>query len=123
MSDRTPEEQTIHVASAIAQDLVKTNEAKAAELVAFAATSASELKKLLDVHKIESQASLVSALREVMTAGDEGNKLVLINRIPFICKDILDIKAILKYILLGIGALFLTLVGSLLLAHVGVTKP
>ncbi len=73
------------------------------------------------------QASVVHAIREVLTEGDEGTKRLLIQKIPLLCSDMMvmkgDIATIKKvggYILLGIGALFLTLVGSLLLSHVGV---
>jgi len=61
-------------------------------------------------------------MQEVLSTGDEGTKRLLIQKIPLLCTDILTMKSDLKlikkvggWILLGIGSLFLTLVGSLLL--------
>ncbi len=71
--------------------------------------------------------TVFKAFREVLTEGDEGTKALLIKKIPLLCTDVMliksDIATIKKIggvILLGIGMLFLTLVGSLLLSHVGV---
>ena len=40
----------------------------------------------------EEHNRLVKALRDVLTEGKEGDKFVLLQRVPVICKDIQDIR-------------------------------
>jgi|GEM_PF-5456295 len=82
----------------------------------------SQLTELLKTHQQETLKVFTQAMQEVLSTGDEGTKRLLIQKIPLLCTDILTMKSDLKlikkvggWILLGIGSLFLTLVGSLLL--------
>lgn len=119
--EKTSEEQIIHDARNTAASLQLENEVKAANLVAVAKVTADQVKKVLDAHKDETLNMLTIALRDVVSEGNDTDKLILIQRIPFICNDIRMIKSFGMYILLGIGSLFILLVGNLLLAHSGIT--
>ena len=124
---------------------METNaEEKSAEVVQTAAihadaveqSRAATLESILESHREESQQMLTQALKEVVEGGNENTKILLLQKIPLLCTDIMVIKtdqATIKvdqasikssielinrvggYILLGIGSLFLTLVGALLL--------
>lgn len=73
----------------------------------------------------ETKQVFIHAMREVLSTGEEGTKVLLLQKIPLLCTDMLVmkgdiqvIKQVGKYILLGIGSLFLTLLGALLLRAV-----
>lgn len=96
--------------------LAESLSAEAAQAAAVHA-EATEKARTAQMHSV-----VISALKEILTQGDEGTKRLLIQKIPLLCTDIMrmkdDITLIKKiggWILLGIGTLFLTLVGSLLL--------
>lgn len=53
---------------------------------------------------------LVSALRQVLTEGDNDQQPILVKRIPFICRDIRDIKRILYAIIGGLGTILVAVI-------------
>lgn len=84
----------------------------------------SQLAAAVKVNREETLEIFTHAMRAVLTQGDEGTKSLLIQKIPLLCTDMLVIKADIKliktfggYILLGIGGLFITIVGALLTSH------
>lgn len=89
-------------------------EAKVAE-AAHAAAIASEAQA--NAHGAQLEETLVSALRKVLVDGDSEERPMLIKRIPFICKDIADIKNTLWWtsrIASVVGAIMLALVCALI---------
>lgn len=108
-----------NIAEASSADAVQ---AAAAHAEAVEHARKAQLESAIFSNREETKQIFAQAMREVLTTGDEGTKTLLLQKIPLLCTDILTMKAdmallkeLAKYILLGIGTLFLTLVGSLLL--------
>lgn len=81
-----------------------------------------QVEQAMTMTREETKNIFIHAMREILTTGDEGTKVLLLQKIPLLCADMLvmksDISTIKKiggYILMGIGTLFITLVGALLL--------
>lgn len=105
----------------------KVVEAATIHAAAIEEARQTQVEQAIHLGREETKNIFAQAMREVLTTGDEGTKALLIQKIPLLCTDIIVMKSDIKtiksvgmYILLGIGALFLTLVGSLLLSHVGI---
>lgn len=108
-----------NIADTSSEDAVK---AAAAHAQAVEDARRAQLESAIFSSREETKQIFAQAMREVLSTGDEGTKTLLLQKIPLLCTDILTMKAdmsllkeLAKYILLGIGTLFLTLVGSLLL--------
>ena len=106
-------------------ELKAAADSKTAEAIQSAAVATEAMQM---ARKADLDNSIAQGL-EAYFEGRKSNRFIDVNRIPFICDDIkgihetqntmvADINLIKKiggYILLGIGTLFLTLVGALLL--------
>lgn len=97
-------------------------ETATAHAVAVEESRKAQVEEAMSVAREETKNIFVRAMREVLTTGDEGTKTLLLQKIPLLCTDMLTmkrdistIKQIGLYLLLGVGSLFLTLVGALLL--------
>ena len=73
--------------------------------------------------------NMAVAFRKVLSEGapgGEAERVILIKRIPIVCNDIMvmkadigTIKTIGMYLLLGVGSLFLTVIGAILIKAMG----
>jgi hypothetical protein len=85
----------------------------AAEMAALTEEArAEQLKSALHFQDERIAQVILSTMRKVLTEGDEGTKMLLIQKIPLLCRDLLLMKADLtwiKYLLLavlgGVGTL------------------
>lgn len=120
--DQQPEME----AGQLSEDAVK---AATAHAEAVEVARQKQVEVAFVTNREETKNIFAQAMREVLSTGDEGTKTLLLQKIPLLCTDILtmkadstaikkdvaEIKQIGMYLLLGVGTLFLTLVGALLL--------
>ena len=78
------------------------------KVVEAAAAHAEAVESARAIQREDMQKMLTSSLREIVSGDDD--KLILINRVPFICLDIKWIKGILWVILSANGAVLLALI-------------